>query len=89
MATTDMQAVAPGVLIVETSVADGKVGVIAGDRIALAIDAGIDDAEGQSVLAAATSLSRPSIMLAYTHGHVDHALGGTVFVGHEILASPA
>ena len=79
----------PGVVIVATSVADGRVGVIAGDRIALAVDAGINDAEGRSVLAAATTLSRPAIMLAYTHGHVDHALGGTAFVGHEILASPA
>jgi glyoxylase-like metal-dependent hydrolase (beta-lactamase superfamily II) len=78
----------PGVLVVETSTADGKVGVIAGERVALVVDAGIDAAEGRSVLDAATSLGRSTIWLAYTHGHVDHALGGTAFRGHDVLASP-
>ena len=80
--------VAPGVLVVETSTADGKVGVIAGDRVALAVDAGIDDEEGRAVLAAALSLGRPEVWLVYSHGHVDHALGGTAFRGHHIAASP-
>lgn len=80
--------VAPGTLVVETSVADGKVGVIAGGHSALAVDAGIDDAEGASVLAAARSFGRESVRLAYTHGHVDHALGGTAFRGLDILATP-
>jgi glyoxylase-like metal-dependent hydrolase (beta-lactamase superfamily II) len=80
--------IAPGLVVVETGTADGKVGVIAGEQIALAVDAGIDDAEGAAVLAAARRLGRPAIRLAYTHGHVDHALGGTAFRGLDILASP-
>jgi glyoxylase-like metal-dependent hydrolase (beta-lactamase superfamily II) len=85
MAVTEVH---PGVLVVETSTADGKVGVIAGDRTALAVDAGIDDGEGASVAEAAHSLHRPRIQLVYTHGHIDHAFGGTAFRDHEIIASP-
>jgi glyoxylase-like metal-dependent hydrolase (beta-lactamase superfamily II) len=81
--------IAPGVVVVETSTADGKVGVIAGDRVAMAVDAGIDDAEGASVAAAARSMKRPRVQLVYTHGHIDHAFGGTAFRDHDILASPA
>lgn len=78
-----------GLVVVETSTADGKVGVIAGDRTALTVDAGIDDTEGGAVRRAAQSLGRPRIQLVYTHGHIDHAFGGTAFGDHEILASPA
>jgi glyoxylase-like metal-dependent hydrolase (beta-lactamase superfamily II) len=81
--------IAPGVLVVETSTADGKIGVIAGGRVALAVDAGIDAAEGLRSLEAASSLERAEVWLAYTHAHVDHALGGLAFRGHQILASPA
>lgn len=80
--------VAPGLLIVETQVANGKAGVIAGTEVALAVDAGIDDVEGAAVLAAAESLGRDDIRLVYTHGHVDHALGGTAFVRRPIYARP-
>jgi glyoxylase-like metal-dependent hydrolase (beta-lactamase superfamily II) len=78
--------IAPGVLVVETQVADGKAGVIAGSDIALAVDAGIDDIEGAAVRAAAESLGRPDIQLVFTHGHTDHALGGTAFAGQPIHA---
>ncbi len=80
--------VAPGVLVLDTSVAAGKAGVIAGSDVALAVDAGIDDTEGAASLDAATSLGRPEVRLVYTHGHVDHALGGTAFAGHEIVGRP-
>ena len=76
----------PGVLVVETQVAAGKAGVIAGSEIALAVDTGIDDAEGAAVLAAAESLDRSQIELVFTHGHIDHALGGTAFAGRSIHA---
>lgn len=78
--------VATGVIAIDTQVANGKAGVIAGSDIALAVDAGIDDAEGAAVLAAARSLDRPAIRLVYTHGHIDHALGGTAFRGRTIHA---
>lgn len=70
----------------ETQVANGKAGVIAGSDVALAVDAGIDDAEGEAVLAAARSMDRSEIRLVYTHGHIDHALGGTAFRGVPIHA---
>lgn len=81
--------IAPGVVVVETSTADGKIGVIAGDRVALAVDAGIDASEGRRSLDTAQALGRPETWLAYTHAHVDHALGGMAFRGRQILASPA
>lgn len=80
------QQVASGVLVVRTQVADGKAGVIAGSGIALAVDAGIDDAEGAAVRGAAESLGRGEVCLVYTHGHADHALGGTAFRGLQISA---
>jgi glyoxylase-like metal-dependent hydrolase (beta-lactamase superfamily II) len=73
---------------VETSVADGKIGAIAGHRAALAVDAGIDDAEGRSVADAVIGLGHPANRVVYTHAHVDHALGGTVFRGGDIIATP-
>lgn len=76
------------VLVVETSIAEGKAGVIAGERIALAIDAGNDDADGAAILRAARSLERPEVQLVYTHGHADHALGGTAFRGLVIVGRP-
>jgi len=78
--------VAPGVLVVEMQVANGKAGVIAGSEVVLAVDAGLDDAEGAAVIAAAQSLDLPDIQLVFTHGHIDHALGGTAFRGLPIHA---
>jgi glyoxylase-like metal-dependent hydrolase (beta-lactamase superfamily II) len=80
------QEVAPGVLVVDTRIADGKIGVIAGAEIALTVDTGIDEAEGAAVLAAARSLERGDIRLVYTHGHYDHVLGSGAFRGLPIYA---
>lgn len=68
--------IAPGILSVETRTADGKAGVIIGSRSALAIDAGIDAAEGAQVGAAARDAGRAADLLLFTHGHGDHVLGG-------------
>lgn len=78
--------VAPGVAVVDTQIAAGKAGVIAGERVALAVDAGIDDTEGAAVLAAAQAFGSDEVALVYTHGHIDHALGGTAFAGRRIYA---
>jgi glyoxylase-like metal-dependent hydrolase (beta-lactamase superfamily II) len=86
VASTSPSEVARGVWVVETQVADGKAGVIAGSQVALAVDAGIDDAEGAAVFAAAASLGRDEVALVYTHGHIDHVLGGTAFAGRAIHA---
>jgi glyoxylase-like metal-dependent hydrolase (beta-lactamase superfamily II) len=81
--------VAPGVLVVETSTVDGKVGVIDGRRAALAVDAGIDRTEGDAVAAAVRSTGHEPEWLVYTHGHIDHVLGGGVFQGTNVLADVA
>lgn len=78
--------VAAGVFVVDTQVANGKAGVIAGTDVALAVDAGIDDGEGRSVREAAEAAGSPNIELVFTHGHADHALGGTAFRGLTIHA---
>jgi len=79
--------VARGVRVVETSTADGKVGVVAGRRSALAVDAGIDRAEGAAVIAAIHETGHRADWLTYTHGHVDHVLGSTAFSGANIVAT--
>jgi glyoxylase-like metal-dependent hydrolase (beta-lactamase superfamily II) len=81
--------IAPGLVVVETQIANGKAGVIAGTMVALAVDAGVDDVEGAAVLAAAESVGRSDVRLVYTHGHIDHALGGTAFRGRPIYARAA
>jgi glyoxylase-like metal-dependent hydrolase (beta-lactamase superfamily II) len=80
--------VARDVLVVDTRIAQGKAGVIGGEHVALAVDAGIDDEEGAAVLAAARSLDRPVVRLVLTHGHADHALGSVAFRGSDIIGRP-
>jgi glyoxylase-like metal-dependent hydrolase (beta-lactamase superfamily II) len=81
--------ISPRLVVVETSIAEGKIGVIVGETIALVVDAGNDEDEGRAALEAARSTGRPEIRLVYTHGHADHVLGGGVFKGFDILARPA
>jgi glyoxylase-like metal-dependent hydrolase (beta-lactamase superfamily II) len=79
--------VAPGIVVVETSVADGKVGAIAGNRVALAVDAGIDEIEGAAVADAVRALGHVPDRVLFTHAHIDHALGGIAFRGGEVFAT--
>ncbi len=78
--------VAPGIIAVETSTADGKIGAILGRRVALGVDAGIDAGEGQRLAAAVRDLGRAPDRLVYTHAHLDHVLGGESFIGGEVYA---
>lgn len=78
--------VAPGVLAIQTRTADGKIAAIAGDRSALAVDAGIEPREGEFLAAAIRSLHLTPDRLLYTHGHSDHVLGGGAFRGGLVLS---
>ncbi len=77
------------IVAVRTSVADGLAGVIAGSEGAIAIDAGIDAVEGAAIAGAVRSLGREPDRVVYTHAHIDHAFGGSVFRGGEIIATRA
>ena len=83
------RAVAPGVQVVSLETAEGKAGVIAGDSLVLAVDAGVDPVEGGAVREAARAFGRPHIALVLTHGHYDHALGTPAFRGDRIVAHEA
>ncbi len=79
----------PGIFVVETSTADGKIGVVVGRRSALAVDAGIDGREGSALANAVRATGHAAEWLAYTHGHVDHVLGSTAFPGANVIATGA
>ncbi len=81
-----MHEIAPRVFTIDASVADGNLGVIAGERIALAIDAGIERSEGDRVADAVRATGHDPDHLVYTHGHLDHVLGGAAFRDGEVFA---
>ncbi len=78
--------IAAGVFSVDHRVVEGKNGVLFGERHALAIDTGNDADEGEAVAAFIRARGRQPEWLALTHGHGDHVLGGTVFLGAEVFA---
>lgn len=78
---------APGVYVVETSTADGKIGVITGRDSALAVDAGIDRFEGQELARTISDAGFKPDRMVYTHGHVDHVLGSLAFTGADIIGT--
>ena len=78
--------VAPGVQWIAQSVLDGKCGVVAGTRAALAIDSGDSAADGQAVAALVRAQGHTPARLALTHGHGDHVVGSMAFRGAEVFA---
>jgi glyoxylase-like metal-dependent hydrolase (beta-lactamase superfamily II) len=78
---------APGVYVVETSTADGKIGVITGRDSALAVDAGINRFEGQELAGTISDAGFEPDRMVYTHGHVDHVLGSLAFGGAVIIGT--
>jgi glyoxylase-like metal-dependent hydrolase (beta-lactamase superfamily II) len=81
--------IAPGVFAAEHSVVDGKNGIVFGDRITLAIDAGMHAEEGEAMAAFIRERGGRPDRLALTHGHGDHALGSGAFRGGEVFAHAA
>ena len=77
---------APGLYTAEQRVAEGKNGIVVGARAALAIDTGNDAGEGGALADFIRTLSHAPRLLALTHGHGDHILGGGAFPEAEVLA---
>src|SRR6185503_14320456 len=71
---------------VEQSVAEGKNGVVMGTRATLAIDSGNSVADGQAMVDLIRAQGREPLRLAVTHGHGDHVIGSSQFVGAEVFA---
>ncbi len=78
--------VAAGVRALQVATADGKLGVVAGTDRALAIDGGLDRAEGSALADVVRSLGHRADLILYTHGHIDHVGGGIAFAGGVVLA---
>jgi cyclase len=83
MAVTE---VLPGLYIADHRVADGKNGIILGQRGALAVDVGTYPEEGQVMFDFIRAQGYEPNRVVLTHGHGDHVLGGAAFAGAEIYA---
>jgi cyclase len=78
--------VAPGVYSVDHRHAEGKNGIVIGEKAALAIDAGNYPEDGQAMADFIRGRGRRADRLVFTHGHGDHILGSAAFVGGETFA---
>jgi cyclase len=78
--------VAPGIVTLDHSVAEGKNGIVFGSRRTLVIDTGTHAHEGEALAAAIRERGRTPDLVALTHGHGDHVRGGGVFRGAEVFA---
>ena len=78
--------VAPGIFASDHRVADGKNGIILGERGALAIDVGTYPEEGQVMADFIRQRGYTHDRVILTHGHGDHILGGAAFAGSEVYA---
>jgi cyclase len=81
--------IAAGIFAVEHRVVEGKNGIVFGQRMALAIDAGHEPEEGQAMAAFIRERGMTPDRLALTHGHGDHVLGGGALAGGEVFAHAA
>lgn len=82
-----VQEVFSGVFCVDHSVAEGKNGVILGQRGALVIDVGTLPTEGEALAALVRQRGFMPTRVVITHGHSDHVLGGAAFDGAEVFAN--
>lgn len=81
-----IQEVAPGIFAADHRVADGKNGIILGERGALAVDVGTYPEEGQAMADFILQQGYAPDRVILTHGHGDHILGGVAFTGSEVYA---
>lgn len=77
----------PGIFCADHRVAEGKNGVVLGSTRALVIDVGTDPEEGGALAAFVQQAGFAPNLVALTHGHSDHILGGLAFAGAEVFAS--
>ncbi|MFP3991283.1 MBL fold metallo-hydrolase [Streptomyces sp. E11-3] len=86
----DWEQLSPSVARRRLPIWDCTVGLVAGDRAALVIDAGSTLREGAEVRAQAQRLlggERRVTHLALTHPHFDHVLGAAAFAGVEVYGA--
>jgi glyoxylase-like metal-dependent hydrolase (beta-lactamase superfamily II) len=86
MSRQELVPLGPGIFALPTSIVEGWSGLLAGQRRTLVLDAGKDLAEGRRLARAAATVGRPADLLAYSHGHWDHAGGGAAFAQAEVVA---
>lgn len=87
-ATTNLtQEVYPGIFCVDHSIAEGKNGVIFGQRRAMVVDVGMLPAEGDALDTLVRQRGFAPGHVVITHGHTDHVLGGRAFAGADVFAS--
>jgi len=78
--------VAPGIFCADHQVAEGKNGIVIGERGAVVIDSGSYPAEAQVMADFVLAQGHVPQRLIFTHGHGDHILGSSVFKEAEVIA---
>jgi cyclase len=86
-----IEEIAPGVFTSDQPVADGKNGIVFGEKYTLSIDTGNGPEDGQRMVDFIRSRARTPDFLALTHSHGDHVQGagrfaGATIIGHARLA---
>lgn len=76
----------PGLYTASQRVAEGLNGIVVGARGALAIDTGNDAGEGGAMADFVRAQGFEPRLIALTHGHGDHILGGGAFPEAEVIA---
>jgi hypothetical protein len=85
--------IAPGIFTVDTSTVQGNIGFIVGRRVALAVDAGIDDVEGRRIADAVRAIGPRQTIIIRTAPRP--CLGGSAFqadglhIGRAASCSPS
>ena len=78
--------IVPGICYSEHQVAEGKNGIILGERGTLLIDAGSYPHEAQVMADYAAAHGRPPQRLIFTHSHGDHIMGSSAFEVAEVIS---
>jgi glyoxylase-like metal-dependent hydrolase (beta-lactamase superfamily II) len=86
-AKTVFTEIVPGIFSVDHQIAEGKNGIVIGQRRVLVIDACNSPEEAQAMTDFIRARERRPDLLVFTHGHGDHVLGSGIFAEAEVIAS--